>query len=80
MNEKVIEENLRFFIEECDHLQGFQLMTDVQDGFGGLSAGFLELLRDDFPKTTMTTFGLKKNMDSSLKSTVNVTFNMLKII
>ena len=55
----LIEENLRFFIEECDHLQGFQFLTDITGGFGGLGAGLMEILRDEFPKTSIITFALE---------------------
>jgi hypothetical protein len=63
----LIEENLRFFIEECDQLQGFQLMTDITGGFGGLSAGLMETLRDEFPKTSMITFALEDRIRGSPK-------------
>ncbi|XP_065836664.1 protein misato homolog 1-like [Oscarella lobularis] len=45
-----IEESLRFFSEECDHCQGFQILCDLHDGFSGLASSTLELIRDDFPK------------------------------
>ncbi|KAG0265578.1 mtDNA inheritance, partitioning of the mitochondrial organelle [Actinomortierella ambigua] len=54
------EENLRSFAEECDQLQGFQVLTDVLDGWGGFAAAYLEQLREDFPKTSILTYGLSE--------------------
>ncbi|XP_078390239.1 protein misato homolog 1 [Cetorhinus maximus] len=42
------EDRLHFYIEECDYLQGFQVLCDLQDGFSGLSAKVVELLNDEY--------------------------------
>ncbi|KAG0056256.1 mtDNA inheritance, partitioning of the mitochondrial organelle [Gryganskiella cystojenkinii] len=52
------DENFRLFTEECDQLQGFQVMADVLDGWGGYATSYLEMLREDFPKATVVTYGL----------------------
>ncbi|KAG0200739.1 mtDNA inheritance, partitioning of the mitochondrial organelle [Mortierella sp. GBA30] len=52
------DENLRLFTEECDQLQGFQVLADVLDGWGGFATSYLEQLREDFPKATVLTYGL----------------------
>jgi hypothetical protein len=60
-NEKetdIFEENLRFFVEECDNMQGFQILTDVDDAFGGFTEGLLNNIRDEFLKTPIITYGL----------------------
>ncbi|KAI9470956.1 MAG: tubulin domain-containing protein [Benjaminiella poitrasii] len=60
-NEKevdIFEENFRFFVEECDNIQGFQIMTDVDDAFGGFTEGLLNDIRDEFAKTSILTYGL----------------------
>ncbi|CAO3655803.1 unnamed protein product [Mucor hiemalis] len=60
-NEKemdIFEDNFRFFVEECDSLQGFQIFTDVDDGFGGFTEGLLNNIRDEFLKTPIMTYGL----------------------
>ncbi|CEP09224.1 hypothetical protein [Parasitella parasitica] len=60
-NEKetdIFENNFRFFVEECDNLQGFQILTDVDDAFGGFSEGLLHNIRDEFAKTPIMTYGL----------------------
>ncbi|KAG2207128.1 hypothetical protein INT46_003531 [Mucor plumbeus] len=60
-NEKetdIFEDNFRFFVEECDNLQGFQIMTDVDDAFAGFTEGLLNDIRDEFAKTPIMTYGL----------------------
>lgn len=60
-NEKemdIFEGNFRFFVEECDNLQGFQALTDVDDAFGGFTEGLLNNIRDEFQKTPIMTYGL----------------------
>ncbi|KAI7824711.1 tubulin domain-containing protein [Gamsiella multidivaricata] len=52
------DENFRLFTEECDQLQGFQVFADVLDGWGGFTTSYLEQLREDFPKTSIVTYGL----------------------
>ncbi|CAG8441773.1 16644_t:CDS:2 [Acaulospora colombiana] len=62
--ENSFEENFRFFAEECDTIQasliglGFQVTADVIDGFGGFACGFLERLREEYPKSTILSFGI----------------------
>ncbi|VFQ84948.1 unnamed protein product [Cuscuta campestris] len=43
-----INERLRFFIEECDHIQGIQFIADDSGGFSGVAAEFLESIADDY--------------------------------
>ncbi|CAH9087454.1 unnamed protein product [Cuscuta europaea] len=43
-----INERLRFFIEECDHIQGIQFIVDDSGGFSGVAADFLESIADDY--------------------------------
>ncbi len=44
-----VEDRVRFFAEESDNLKGFQLITDVNDGFGGkVSYHFMNLFPDFF--------------------------------
>ena len=52
------ENRIRRFVEECDHLQGFQIMLDTHDGFGGLGAGILKHIEEEYPGKGILTFGL----------------------
>ncbi|CAC5403744.1 unnamed protein product [Mytilus coruscus] len=53
-----MEDRIHFFTEECDSLQGFHILVDTYDGFGGLGTGLLEYLRDEFDSKSLMTFGL----------------------
>ncbi|KAK3827488.1 MAG: tubulin domain-containing protein [Benniella sp.] len=52
------DDNFRLFAEECDQLQGIQVLADVLNGWGGFASSYLERLREDFPKSTVITYGL----------------------
>lgn len=39
-------------------LQGFHILLDTYDGFGGLGTGLLEYLKDEFNSKSLLTFGL----------------------
>ncbi|KAI8374683.1 tubulin domain-containing protein [Radiomyces spectabilis] len=67
-NEKetdIFDDNFRFFAEECDQLQGFQLLTGIDDAFGGFAEGLLQDIRDEFPKLAILTYGISSNTPSS---------------
>ncbi|KAK7496885.1 hypothetical protein BaRGS_00011865 [Batillaria attramentaria] len=44
-----LEDRLRFFTEECDLLQGFHILFDAHNSFGGATARVLHYLKDEFP-------------------------------
>ena len=60
----------RFFLEECDHLQGYQVFLDAHDGFGGLAVRALEALRDDIPKVNIVAFPVVPPVTVSVPGTV----------
>lgn len=43
-----LEERIRFYAEECDHLQGFYVISDINNGFSGLSSAVSSYLCDEF--------------------------------
>ncbi|CCD27299.1 Dml1p NDAI_0K01080 [Naumovozyma dairenensis CBS 421] len=51
------DESLRIQLENCDTVQGFNLITDFDSAWGGFSSRLLEELRDELPKTTIFTWG-----------------------
>lgn len=52
-----IEDRLHFYTEECDYLQGFQVLCDVCSGFSGLGVRAVELLHDEYPGRGILSFG-----------------------
>ncbi|EDV92011.1 protein misato [Drosophila grimshawi] len=41
-------DRIRLYAEECNGLQGFQLLFDIDDGFGGLASKCMEHLNDEY--------------------------------
>ncbi|KAJ3213264.1 mtDNA inheritance, partitioning of the mitochondrial organelle [Dinochytrium kinnereticum] len=72
MREALMDDNLRFFLEEADCLQGFQVLADTSNGFSGLAAEILDALRDDFGKLDSFVFGIG-NEPSTLNNPYNWT-------
>ncbi|XP_021847444.1 uncharacterized protein [Spinacia oleracea] len=44
-------ERLRFFVEECDHVQGIQCVVDDSGGFSSVAADFLQNIADEYTNT-----------------------------
>lgn len=51
------EDRIHYFTEECDNLQGFHVLIDTHDGFGGLGAGLVNYLEEEFPGKGIFSFG-----------------------
>ncbi|XP_039039611.1 protein misato homolog 1-like [Hibiscus syriacus] len=52
-------DRLRFFIEECDHVQGFQFIVDDSGGFSPLAADFLESVSDEYANTPVLLYAVR---------------------
>jgi hypothetical protein len=57
----LLDRDVRPFAEECDSLQGMQLLTGTDDAWGGFAARYLDALRDEYPKTSLWVFGIEDN-------------------
>ncbi|NWI70794.1 MSTO1 protein, partial [Todus mexicanus] len=53
-----LEDRLHFYVEECDDLQGFQVLCDIHNGFSGVGAKVTELLYDEYSGKGILTWGL----------------------
>lgn len=53
-----LEDRLHFYVEECDYLQGFQILCDLHDGFSGVGSKAAELLQDEYSGRGVITWGL----------------------
>ncbi|XP_033211026.1 protein misato isoform X2 [Belonocnema kinseyi] len=47
-------DNIRAYVEECDLIQGFQVLLDSTDGFAGLGSSCIQHLRDEYGKSILT--------------------------
>eukprot|EP00249_Psilotum_nudum_P011144 c22988_g1_i2 orf=453-1829(+) len=59
IQEEETQERLRFFTEECDHLQGLQVLVDDSTGFAGIGADFLESLADEYGHTPVLLYAVR---------------------
>lgn len=46
-DQELLDSDLRFWIEECDSLQGVQLFVDAETAWGGFAKGWMDGLRDE---------------------------------
>lgn len=51
-------DRLRCYAEECDYLQGFQILTDPINAFGGVTSSCLEYIKDEYDKKAVLSFPL----------------------
>eukprot|EP00055_Hartaetosiga_balthica_P004241 m.10758 g.10758 ORF g.10758 m.10758 type:complete len:593 (-) comp3722_c0_seq2:87-1865(-) len=54
----VLEDGIRWYMEECNSSQGFQVFADADTGFSGICAGVLEHLHDEYGRKGILCFGL----------------------
>lgn len=54
--ENEFEDRIRSYMEECDNLQGFHMIVDAVDGFGGLGNSILHHLQDEYSTKDVMTF------------------------
>ena len=64
----LLDRDVRPFVEECDQLQGLQIMSGISDAWGGFAARYLERLRDEYGKTGLWVWAFE---DSSKCSRVS---------
>lgn len=55
----IIDRDLRPFVEEADQMQAIQLMTSVDDAWGGFGCRYMDRLRDEYGKTAIWIWGLE---------------------
>ncbi|XP_059640494.1 uncharacterized protein LOC132282741 [Cornus florida] len=54
-----LNDRLRFFLEECDHIQGFQFIVDDSGGFSGVAAEFLENVADEYTNIPVLLYSVR---------------------
>ncbi|RDA88484.1 hypothetical protein CP532_6604 [Ophiocordyceps camponoti-leonardi (nom. inval.)] len=55
----VLDRDWRPFVEECDAMQGIQVVATLDDAWGGFASFYLEALRDEYPKSSIWVWGLQ---------------------
>ncbi|CAN6352186.1 unnamed protein product [Urochloa humidicola] len=57
-----LNERLRFFVEECDHIQGIQFIVDDSGGFSSVAAQYLESIADDYTNTPVLLYCVRDSV------------------
>ncbi|KAF2553854.1 hypothetical protein F2Q68_00037965 [Brassica cretica] len=65
-----ITNRLRFFVEECDHIQGVNFLVDDSGGFSPLAGDFLETMADDYTNVPVLLYSLRSPM-AQKKTVIN---------
>jgi hypothetical protein len=52
-------DRVRWFVEECDTLQGFQCMAETDSAWAGFAAEVLTSINDEYDRTPVFTVGLE---------------------
>jgi Tubulin domain len=67
----LLDRDLRVFAEEADHMQGVQVMAGVDDAWGGFAARYMDRIRDEYGKTTVSFWGLEDGLTSISRVCLN---------
>jgi len=58
----LLDRDLRPFAEEADHMQGIQMIAEVDDAWGGFAARYIDRIRDEYGKTAITFWGVEDGL------------------
>jgi hypothetical protein len=56
----LVDRDFRLFAEECDQMQGIQVVTSADDAWSGFTGEYLSELRDEYGKIGICTWGLER--------------------
>ncbi|KAE8215060.1 hypothetical protein CF327_g1595 [Tilletia walkeri] len=68
-DQEISDDNLRWFVEDSDSLQAFNLTTTSTDAFSGFSAHYAETVRDEYAKTDLLVWATEWGTSASTEST-----------
>ncbi|OLN81819.1 Protein DML1 [Colletotrichum chlorophyti] len=55
----IVDRDFRPFVEEADQMQGLQIVTTIDDAWGGFATEYVEHLRDEYGKSAIWVWGLQ---------------------
>ncbi|KAJ2234698.1 mtDNA inheritance, partitioning of the mitochondrial organelle [Coemansia sp. RSA 485] len=55
---EALEGRFREFAEECDLIQGFQVLADACGGFAGYASAYLQKVREEYPKSPIVLYNV----------------------
>jgi hypothetical protein len=53
----LLDRDLRLFVEECDQLQGFQVLSGADDAWAGFAGRYIERMRDEYGRKSIWVWG-----------------------
>jgi hypothetical protein len=60
---ELLDRDLRPFVEECDQMQGFHVITGADDSWAGFAGKYVEGLRDEFGRKSVWVWGLEEGRE-----------------
>ncbi|KAE8451241.1 hypothetical protein EG329_004405 [Mollisiaceae sp. DMI_Dod_QoI] len=60
----LLDRDLRSFAEEADHMQGIQIISGIDDAWGGFAARYVDRIRDEYGKTAVCFWGVEDGIKS----------------
>lgn len=67
----ILDDDVRPLVEECDHVQGFQVLASVDNGWGGFAAQYVDALCDEYGKSSLWVWALNgQTTTSRVRTTV----------
>ncbi|KAF6843673.1 protein DML1 [Colletotrichum musicola] len=61
----IVDRDFRPFVEEADQMQGLQIVTTIDDAWGGFASEYVEKLRDEYGKAAIWVWGLQSPMPAT---------------
>ena len=58
-----MEDRIRYFVEQCDWFQGFQVFSQQTDGYAAIIPSVMSDIRDDYSKKTVLIYDCQTTMD-----------------
>ncbi|KAJ2832274.1 mtDNA inheritance, partitioning of the mitochondrial organelle [Coemansia furcata] len=70
--DEMLEGRFRALAEACDQMQGFQVLADAYGGFAGFGAGFVEKVREEYPKASILMYNVAGGRVGDMGSTQTI--------
>lgn len=56
----LLDRDLRPFVEECDQMQGLQIIAGADDAWAGFAGKYVERIRDEFGRKSVWVWGVEE--------------------
>ncbi|KAL0640182.1 mtDNA inheritance, partitioning of the mitochondrial organelle [Maublancomyces gigas] len=80
----LLDRDFRLFAEECDQMQGVQIIMSTDDAWGGFGSEYVAALRDEYSKIAIVTWGLESGdkvpREQDIKRTVDLAYSLSGIV